>query len=213
MSYHYSSHEFGYVFVFTNSSPTLTLEEYVTFPNLTNLQLTQEDREEVGGDFWFIKVEPKSRVTKLLTVCKVGEMTKMNYKLDHKILLPSEDPTSLKEKAYPEKLSDKELIKILKQKGQAKIVKDNKRSGPTGVKFYYKWFESFYSFFFENFSYEYKFDAIFTFELENLKLDRSNDVLDDIWNISVEPMSKSKVRKIHVIDNKQGVGMKYSYTY
>jgi len=112
-------HDFGYTFVFVNKNKSLTLDEYVMFDKLDNLKLTAADRE-ISNDqpFWKFTVKPGEKVVKHLRKIIIDAGFSMSYQSTHEFLNPGEQEYSVKERHSPEKLTDKELIQILKLRGE-----------------------------------------------------------------------------------------------
>ena len=199
MEYYDASHDFGYVFVFVNNSDTFTLDEYLKFIHLDNLQLTPEDNRTCNGhNFWHFIVKPLSRVTKILRKKDITEDCWRNYTRNDVFLNPGQSARSIQELTHPETLSDLQLSSILQERGIIKPC-NSKSKGYTGWIYCYMKFYNLVVWKFINDSKTSDFRGHFTFNLTNLRLDKSSDSASDVWDFELAPET-SIMKKMYAVD-------------
>ena len=211
MWYYYMGHDFGYTFVFVNDSKDLSVDEYITFETLENLQLTNSDKQfSKNQPFWKFTVKPGSKVVKHLRKVTIDAGFCMNYKLSHQFLKPGETPMTLKERHSPESLTDDDLTNILKSRGEPQSFKCPITGKQLKISYRHIFFKTYYAWLFENEEESKTFKGSFKFKLNNLKLDHEDQ--PDSWDILIKPGCKF-IKKMHVDSDEGDISFSVSISY
>jgi hypothetical protein len=202
--YFYAEYDFGCIFLFENASDSLTLDEYITFTSLENLKFLDSDyKENKGQPYLLFIVPPQTRVRKILRKIDLNENLSIDFKLNSRIINESEQkPSLIQERMNPLTISDIELIAFLKNKGKVVPVTIKSVDDCQGMTYYYRQYGVFYAFYFENLNEKYTLDLKLTFELENYRLDESDEIDKNVWKIRLSP-GENKLKKIFKIEEKK----------
>ena len=211
--YYLLNHDFGYTFVFKNSSRDKILDEYIYLNMLKNLRMTPNDQKISNGKpFWKFEVHPGNIVVKHLRRIRIKDGYNMSYTFHHEFLNKDERISTIKERSAPNELNDEEIVEIVQAKGKREVIKCTKTKKNLQIGYKVHYFGSYYGLYFENLEREKILDSTFTFKVKNLKMINPTEDQGNFWKIYLKP-GQSCLRKLERINPSESVQYSLSYSY
>ena len=139
--------EYQYAHVYVNNHDSITVKVFVKFDELTNLSLSDVDKD---NGCWYFDLEPGQTIIKRLNPITPFEIVNIKkWDIQYFIVNPSK-PTDhiLIELMNPEMLSSQELIDIGKSRGKMKTYYGEDKAEYITTHFYY--FDNFHIFLISN---------------------------------------------------------------
>ena len=200
--------DYQYARVYVNDHDSITVKVFIKFPELTNLSLSDADKE---SGCWYFYIEPGQTIMKRLNFINPFQSVNLGRcSVEHFIVGSTKlDQISLKELMTPEELSTEELIKITKSRGKIHMKLSDKEKIKI-ISYCYS-FDDFSTFVFYNPKTNYNCSAEVFFILQNYRLELSDADSENTWNIELKPNQKL-LKKMYKINIKKKASYKFEIT-